>query len=127
MQNERANFEVVYKKELYDITTFLRNHPGGINYLEPYKRKDVSKQMQNTKHSKAALYLFQEYKKCGNRKMSDSSHQEEEEEDLEVRNIILMALTKNQKVRVLTSMIISCPFCTGKFKFTLFSGWKMYR
>lgn len=86
MQNE--NFEVVYKKELYNITTFLRNHPGGINYLEPYKRKDVSKQMENTKHSKAALYLFQEYKKDGKRKMNNSSHQEEEEVDLEVRNII---------------------------------------
>lgn len=86
MQNE--NFEVVYKKELYNITKFLRNHPGGINYLEPYKQKDVSKRMENTKHSKAALYLFQEYKKDGKRKTSNSSYQEEEEVDLEVRNII---------------------------------------
>lgn len=84
MQNESEDFEVVYKKELYSIATFLRNHPGGINYLEPYKRKDVSKQMENTKHSKAALYLLQEYKKEGKRKMSSPNHQKEEEEDLEV-------------------------------------------
>lgn len=70
-----ASFDVLYKKESYNIYSFLNNHPGGINYLAPYKEKDVSKRMEDTNHSKAAYYLFQEYKK--------KRREAGEEEDLE--------------------------------------------
>lgn len=76
MQNNDT-FDVFYKKEPYDLYNFLNNHPGGINYLAPYKEKDVAKRMEETSHSKAAYYLFQEYKKGEKRKKGDT------EEDLE--------------------------------------------
>lgn len=81
MQNGKASFDVIYNQEKYDIKNFLRNHPGGVNYLEPYKEKDVSERMKATQHSNAALYLFKEYKKEGKRE-NDTNN--DEQEDLEV-------------------------------------------
>ncbi|XP_060536390.1 fatty acid 2-hydroxylase [Cylas formicarius] len=57
-----GDFDVFYKRERYDIESFLRNHPGGVNYVKPYKGKDVQKRMEDTFHSDAAYYLFREYK-----------------------------------------------------------------
>ncbi|XP_066259576.1 fatty acid 2-hydroxylase isoform X2 [Euwallacea similis] len=80
MKNEQDAFDILYQNEPYDIKGFLKNHPGGTNYLAPYRAKDVSKRMEDIKHSKAALYLFKEYKKGGKRKKGPN---EGEEEDLE--------------------------------------------
>lgn len=75
---KNGSFDVRHDKEEYNIYGFLNNHPGGINYLKPYKEKDVSKRMQDTKHSKAAYYLFQEYNKNGKR-----TSKGQDDEDLE--------------------------------------------
>ncbi|XP_066152287.1 fatty acid 2-hydroxylase [Euwallacea fornicatus] len=80
MKNEQDTFEISYQNELYDIKEFLKNHPGGRNYLAPYRAKEVTKRMEDIKHSKAALYLFKEYKKDDKRKKMPN---EGEEEDLE--------------------------------------------
>ncbi|CAG9766436.1 unnamed protein product [Ceutorhynchus assimilis] len=54
-------FEVTYQNARYNIKSFLKNHPGGLNYLEPYKELDVEKRMKIT-HSQAATYLLEEYR-----------------------------------------------------------------
>lgn len=79
MQNAQERFGVLYENDQYDIEQFLQNHPGGVNYLAPYKGKDISKRMQDTNHSRAAFYLFKEYKKDGRRKQTNG-----EEDDFEV-------------------------------------------
>lgn len=73
------NFEVKYLGEKYDIKEFLRNHPGGKNYVENYKDKDIKPRMYNTDHSKAAFYLLREYKLGGRNEEPDK-----DTEDLEV-------------------------------------------
>ncbi|KAJ8924105.1 hypothetical protein NQ315_006887 [Exocentrus adspersus] len=75
--NEDGRFEVKYKQNKYNIYEFLNNHPGGINYVKPYEEKDVTKQMVEHQHSKAAYYLLREYKDGGRHKEKD------QQEDLE--------------------------------------------
>nr|AEE62314.1 unknown [Dendroctonus ponderosae] len=71
MQNDQESFGVLYENDKYDLQQFLQNHPGGLNYLAPYKGKDISKRMQDSQHSRAAFYLFKEYKKDGKRKQAN--------------------------------------------------------
>lgn len=61
----KEDFGVKYNTEIYDIQNFLANHPGGINYVKPYREKDISKPMSQYEHSKAAYYLMKEYKTDG--------------------------------------------------------------
>lgn len=72
------DFNVNYGANQYDITEFLRNHPGGRNYVDGYKDKDVAKRMKDTNHSTSAYYLLREYK-VGDR----NEGKNEETEDLE--------------------------------------------
>ncbi|KAK9892311.1 hypothetical protein WA026_019114 [Henosepilachna vigintioctopunctata] len=64
MKNEEQ-FNVKHRNRNYEIQNFLSNHPGGINYVRPYKDKDITKRMEDTQHSKAAYYLLREYKDNG--------------------------------------------------------------
>lgn len=54
-------FEVKYESRRYEISNFLRNHPGGVNYVETYKDKDITNRMKQVNHSKSAFYLLKEY------------------------------------------------------------------
>lgn len=55
-------FVVEYKKELYDITEFMHKHPGGINTLNGYNRKNIEDKFLSVEHSTAAEYLLKDYK-----------------------------------------------------------------
>lgn len=74
--NKYEQFNVKYNKQHYDIYEFLNNHPGGTNYVQLYKEKDIAKPMGLYDHSKAAFYLLEEYRKGGREKSNT-------EEDLE--------------------------------------------
>lgn len=74
-----SGFEVKYLGDYYEIKNFLRNHPGGLNYVEGYKGKDVGKRMEETAHSKSAFYLLREYKTGGR-----GENPNKDTEDLEV-------------------------------------------
>lgn len=63
--NKDGKFEVNYNENKYNIYEFLNNHPGGINYVKPYERKDITRRMEDHQHSKAAYYLLKEYKDGG--------------------------------------------------------------
>lgn len=83
MKNEKQQeqFNVKYKEKKYDIYSFLNNHPGGINYVRPYKEKDITNRMKDTQHSKAAYYLLREYKENG-RDITNS------ENDVDLENLV---------------------------------------
>lgn len=74
------DFNVKHVGDTYEINEFLRNHPGGVNYIKPYKEKDVTRRMLDTQHSNAAFYLLREYKIGGR-----NEGKTEFNEDLEVR------------------------------------------
>lgn len=55
-------FIVEYESELYDITDFMRKHPGGVNTLNGNNRKNIEEKFEGVEHSIAAKYLLKEYK-----------------------------------------------------------------
>lgn len=56
-------FLVFYDQGLYDLTDFAHKHPGGRNTLSGLRNRDIAKRLQTAPpHSKAAMYLMQEYR-----------------------------------------------------------------
>lgn len=55
-------FIVEYRNELYDVTEFLLKHPGGVNTLIGYNRKNIDEKFETVEHSPAAKYLLNDYK-----------------------------------------------------------------
>lgn len=56
-------FIIRLNDETYDITRFLKNHPGGLNTLAGLNNTDIEKRFKQAPlHSDAALYLLHEYK-----------------------------------------------------------------
>ncbi|KAF5301213.1 hypothetical protein FQA39_LY10799 [Lamprigera yunnana] len=75
---EKSEFLVKHKGRKYDISTFLKNHPGGYNYVQPSQDKDVGNRMIKSYHSKSAFYLLREYKLEGRDEKNNNG-----EDDLE--------------------------------------------
>lgn len=98
----KKDFNVKHVGKTYEINEFLKNHPGGVNYIKPYKEKDVTKRMVDTQHSNAAFYLLREYK-VGGRNESTT----EFNEDLEVSVQFVLKLHWRRKKR-------SQTFCKAK-------------
>lgn len=73
------NFNVQYVGQNYDIREFLKNHPGGVNYVQAYEDRDVTQKMQDMHHSKAAFYLLREYK-IGGRDLNRNQHTDDLED-----------------------------------------------
>lgn len=80
MAGEEDRFRVRLGDDRYDIEEFLRNHPGGVNYINGYRDRDVAGRMLDTKHSKSAFYLLREYRVGGRNEQTTDFN-----EDLEVR------------------------------------------
>lgn len=78
---KKTQFSVKYLENEYDLNTFLKHHPGGVNYVQNYKNQDVRRRMNDTNHSKSAYYLLREYKIDGRDETTN-----EDTEDLEVNN-----------------------------------------
>ncbi|XP_022905799.1 uncharacterized protein [Onthophagus taurus] len=73
------SFNVKYTGKTYDIQDFLKNHPGGSNYVDAFRDKDVTQKMLDNHHSKAAFYLLREYK-LGGRDEIKNEHTEDLED-----------------------------------------------
>lgn len=58
----QEKFIVEYKKNHYDITEFMSKHPGGVNTLTGFNRKNIEEKFRSVDHSSAAEYLLNEYK-----------------------------------------------------------------
>lgn len=76
-------FIVEFRKELYDITEFMRKHPGGVNTLNGYNRKNIESRFKSVDHSSAAEYLLKDYKL--KRTNGDLNNNNEFDESMEVR------------------------------------------
>lgn len=77
MENEEL--WVKYKGDFYNIYNFLtKHHPGGKNYIRPYKNKDVTSTMERTQHSKTAYKILQQYR------VIEGDSGSKKQEDLEV-------------------------------------------
>lgn len=70
-------FIVEYRNDLYDITEFIKNHPGGRNTLTGYNRKSIEEKFKIVDHSSAAEYLLQEYKLKGQKLDTNSNEIDE--------------------------------------------------
>lgn len=79
------SFQIKYVGQNYDIQEFLKNHPGGVNYVQSYEGRDITQKMQDMHHSKAAFYLLREYK-VGGRDLKKNHHTE----DLEVKLLLIL-------------------------------------
>ena len=53
---------VTYKGSKYDITNFLRKHPGGVDILLENSQKDIEQLMAKYEHSIHAYKLLELYK-----------------------------------------------------------------
>lgn len=56
-------YVISYKNEQYDLSNFMKHHPGGLNTLMGLENSDIEPRMNGTTpHSDAAMYLMKEYK-----------------------------------------------------------------
>lgn len=54
-------FYVRYRGNTYEISKFLKNHPGGSNAFKAYRGLTLDKILEDVPHSKAAYHLFNEF------------------------------------------------------------------
>ena len=80
-------FIVKHNGEKYDISRFLQFHPGGRNYVSPYKDLSITEKLSKMDHSHAAMYLMREYRISGSKDARN-------EEDLEVSNYMNHTILK---------------------------------
>ncbi|XP_034949340.1 fatty acid 2-hydroxylase [Chelonus insularis] len=64
-------FFVKYQGDTYEISDFLKNHPGGSQSLKAYKGLALDKIFTDVEHSKAAFHLFKEFKLNNDRAYED--------------------------------------------------------
>ncbi|XP_043524655.1 cytochrome b5-like isoform X4 [Frieseomelitta varia] len=60
--NNAADLWIVYKDGVYDITKFLKEHPGGEEILLDLAGKDSTKCFDDIGHSTEAIHLRETYK-----------------------------------------------------------------
>lgn len=62
-QEVKNRFLVRYKNEAYDLSEFVKKHPGGTNTLSGMLNSDIDLKFEMvTPHSDAAKYLIKEYR-----------------------------------------------------------------
>jgi cytochrome b involved in lipid metabolism len=58
------NVKVIYQGDCYDITNYLKKHPGGKKILLDHNGKDVESKMKEHNHGKGAYELLKSFPKC---------------------------------------------------------------
>ncbi|XP_051160541.1 fatty acid 2-hydroxylase [Leptopilina boulardi] len=61
--NGNNEFLVKYRGKNYEISDFLKKHPGGSKILQPFKGLSLDDVLIQNPHSEAALHIFQEFVK----------------------------------------------------------------
>ncbi|KAH0566765.1 fatty acid 2-hydroxylase [Cotesia glomerata] len=64
-------FIVKYQGKTYEISNFLKHHPGGRQTLKAYKGLALDKVFNDVKHSEAAFHLFNEFQVDNERAYED--------------------------------------------------------
>eukprot|EP01084_Bolivina_argentea_P040501 74848_1 len=58
--NYQSDCWIAIRGKVYDITTFIKEHPGGIGLLSVYGGRDVTEQFESVAHSARAMALRKE-------------------------------------------------------------------
>lgn len=66
---------VLFKGDPYDITSFVKKHPGGKDILIQHANEEISQLMADNEHSDAAYKILNKYKVVNPLKLSGSSKQ----------------------------------------------------
>ncbi|XP_015120174.1 fatty acid 2-hydroxylase [Diachasma alloeum] len=66
-----SEFYVNYQGRTYEISGFLKNHPGGRQVLKAYEGLSLDRALDNVPHSAAAFHLFQEFEMSHRRDYED--------------------------------------------------------
>jgi cytochrome b involved in lipid metabolism len=82
------DFIVKHKGDTYDISRFLKFHPGGWNSVSPYKGLSITEKFLDVNHSPAATYLMREYRLSGTTKDCTVEDLEVQKTDLPLINSI---------------------------------------
>ncbi|XP_039963857.1 cytochrome b5 [Bactrocera neohumeralis] len=53
---------IIYKESVYDVTTFINEHPGGAESILEYAGKDATKAFNQVGHSSDAIKEMKSYK-----------------------------------------------------------------
>jgi cytochrome b involved in lipid metabolism len=53
---------VYYQNEPYDVTNYIKRHPGGDNVIVKMNGKDVTADMKEIGHSKGAYRILEKFK-----------------------------------------------------------------
>jgi hypothetical protein len=73
---------VIYKNSVYDVSTFIAEHPGGPEKIEEYFGKNIEKPFAEEEHSKYALRVLLALPKIG--EILDKDLQEKLEVEIDV-------------------------------------------
>ncbi|CAG9313403.1 unnamed protein product [Blepharisma stoltei] len=82
---------VIYKGRVLNITSFLNDHPGGSEIIEPYLGKDITKQFDENDHSENAIKMTK------NMEVGDLTKPSKPEENLTIdptRGLVYQVFTK---------------------------------
>ena len=60
--SKKERIIILYKGDKYDITDFIKKHPGGKGILKENNGKEIEQQMLGTGHSDNAYSILDKYK-----------------------------------------------------------------
>ncbi|XP_026331389.1 cytochrome b5-like [Hyposmocoma kahamanoa] len=60
--SKRSPYWIVIHNDVYDVTNFLNEHPGGVEALTDYAGKDATKAFEDVGHSEDAREMMRKYK-----------------------------------------------------------------
>ena len=62
-KEEENEFEVKYRGNVYEISEFLKKHPGGSKVFKPFKSLSLDDVMIMNPHSEAAFHILEQFVK----------------------------------------------------------------
>lgn len=81
--NSEADLWIVYRETVYDVSPFVRRHPGGWKVLAENAGRDVTERMTGPtgphRHSQVALRMLEDYR-VGTLRTTDDEEGEEGED-----------------------------------------------
>lgn len=86
---DEKEFVVKYRGKVYEISDFLKKHPGGSKILKPLEGLNLNEVMAQNPHSEAALHLFEEFVK--------ERREDYDSIEVNIKKIIIITKTVNME------------------------------
>ena len=61
LHNKEDDCWMVYKNKVFDVTSFISEHPAGPNYITDYAGEDTTTAFDDVGHTETALKLMLKY------------------------------------------------------------------